>query len=314
METIQANNAAKFAFFYLLSLVALVFTALAAGMIIFQIINKNIIDIINDYSGRFSQEALKFAISSLVIAAPIFFITMRQIYKNLFSGVLAKNSGIRRWLTYFILLVSSIVMIGWLIGTLNNFLDGDLTMHFLLKSLTALSISALIFSFFLYDIKREEVANKKDKIIKIYFYGSLALVIIVFTASLFLLESPRQTRDRKIDNLIVNDFEQIDNAVNNYFSQNNKLPESLEGLAEEIIFISDEDIHGPVSKEIYEYKRLEDKKYELCAVFRTSNKDSDNQRDFYSKEQWPHEAGKDCIKKTLMNKEDMEPFPIRMID
>jgi hypothetical protein len=98
------SNAAKFAFFYMLSLVALIFMALSTGMIIFQIINKNIPDILNIYQGTFSSETLKFAISALIISAPIFYVCMRQIFANLKSGDLEKDSGIRKWLTYFILL------------------------------------------------------------------------------------------------------------------------------------------------------------------------------------------------------------------
>ena len=69
------NNGAKFAFFYLLSLVALIFMALSTGMIVFQIINKNLVDIINQYQGRFSDDALKFAISALIIPLPVIFQT-----------------------------------------------------------------------------------------------------------------------------------------------------------------------------------------------------------------------------------------------
>ena len=86
----KTNNAAKFAFFYMLSLVALIFMALSTGIIIFQIINKHIIDILNEFRGRYSDDAMKFGISALVISAPIFFFTMRQIYKSLFSGVWGK--------------------------------------------------------------------------------------------------------------------------------------------------------------------------------------------------------------------------------
>ena len=109
----QKNNAAKFAFFYMLSLVALLFMALSVGMIIFQIINKNIIDIINEYRGRFSPGQLKFAISALIISTPIYYFITRQIQKNLFAGSLDKDSQIRKWLTYFILLVTSNFPVCW---------------------------------------------------------------------------------------------------------------------------------------------------------------------------------------------------------
>jgi len=44
--------------------------AVSCGMVLFQVINKNVIDAITGYSGSFSPEALKFAISALVIASP----------------------------------------------------------------------------------------------------------------------------------------------------------------------------------------------------------------------------------------------------
>ncbi|MDP2736291.1 MAG: DUF5671 domain-containing protein, partial [bacterium] len=129
---------AKFAFFYMLSLVALVFTSLSTGMIIFQIINKLIVDDLSLAPGGFSQDALRFAISAIIIAAPIYFILMRLINKNLLSGQMEKESGIRKWLTYFILLVSAVVMIGWFIATIGSFLNGEFTIKFILKSLTSI--------------------------------------------------------------------------------------------------------------------------------------------------------------------------------
>ncbi|RLC38639.1 hypothetical protein DRH27_01780 [Candidatus Falkowbacteria bacterium] len=301
-QTNQTNNAAKFAFFYMLSLVALIFMALSTGMIIFQIINKHIADILNEYSGRYSDNAMKFAISALVISAPIFFFTMWQICKSLFSGVLEKDSGVRRWLTYFILLVSSVVMIGWLIATLNGFLNGELSTKFLLKAITAIGIAAAIFTFYFYDIKRDEVKEKKDKVVNIYFYASLVIVVAVFAASLFTVESPTETRSRKFDNMILDNFSQIDSAINEYYRGNEKLPENLEILKEEYSYIDEKDTKDPVSGEQYGYNKLEDDKYELCAIFRTSNK-NDNTADYNYKEQWPHDAGEQCLSKRVWEKE-----------
>src|SRR3989339_45567 len=163
------DNAAKFAFFYMLSLVALVFMALSTGMIIFQVINKNIMDTLHEGSGQFSSEALKFAISALIISAPVFFAASRSIYRSLFSGALNRESGIRKWLTYFILFIASVVMIGWLIFTINNFLNGELTLKFLLKAVTAIGIAVSVFTFYYYDIRRPEVIDKKDRVISEYY-------------------------------------------------------------------------------------------------------------------------------------------------
>jgi len=299
------NNAAKFAFFYMLSLVALVFMGLSAGMIIFQIINKYILDVLNQYQGRFSPEQLKFAISAIIISTPIYYITTKQIHKSLFSGLLSKDSGIRKWLTYFILLVTSVIMIGWLIAVVNNFLDGELTTKIVLKAITAIAISAVVFSFYLYDIKREEVLEKKDKVVKIYFYASLVVVVAVFVASLFIVESPTETRNRKIDQNILENFSQIESAANEYYNENKKLPESLDKIREEYRYVLEENVTDPITKEKYEYRIVDEKIFEICANFRTSNKDyEDNRYKNYLDEQWLHDSGYQCLKGKVRNYEN----------
>ena len=304
------NNAAKFAFFYMLSLVALLFMALSAGMIIFQIINKNIVDILNQYQGRFSPSQLKFAISALIISTPIFYITSRQIYKSLLAGILDKDSGIRKWLTYFILLVTSVTMLGWLIGVINTFLDGDLTTKFILKAITAIFIAAVIFTFYFYDIRREEV-RKKNRIIQVYFYTSLIMIIAVFVASLFIVESPRQTRNRKIDEVILNNFNMIANDIDVYYGDYNKLPETLDELIAAYSYLIDKDLSDPLTGEKFEYRVIGDDTYELCANFRTSNKEDDNDKYGYYREYWSHEAGYQCLKQKARANDAKTPLRIR---
>lgn len=306
----QQNNSAKFAFFYMLSLVALVFTALPAGMIIFQIINKKIIDAISQNSVSFSPDQLKFAISAIIIATPIYYLTMRQIFKNLVSGALSKDSGIRKWLTYFILLVASVIMLGWLIAIINNFLDGELTLKIILKALTAIAIAAVIFTFYFYDIKRENVAEK-NKIIELYLYGSLAAVAAVFIASLFFVESPQATRDRKYDEAIVGSFSMIESAINSYYYEKDKLPGNLDELTAGNYYITADDLATPDKKKI-EYKITGADTFELCADFKTSNK-SEAERygyyDYYDKS-WLHENGYQCVGRKATVKGEIAPPPV----
>ena len=297
----QTNNSAKFAFFYLLSLTSLIFTALSVGMIIFQIINKSIVDVINQYSGQFSQEQLKFAIATIIIAAPVFYLTQKQIYKNLFLGIMEKDSGIRKWLSYLTLFTSSVITIGWLIATINSFLDGDLTIKFALKAITAIIISSVAFSFYLYDIKREEVAGKKDKIIKIYFFASLILVLASFIASLFFVESPMETRNKKMDEIIMNNFYSINNEINSYYNEFGKIPQTIDELQREY-GISDKILNHPESGKKIEYKIVGEKEYELCTDFKTSNKNEEDYYGYYNnyrKENEKHDAGYQCLKQRV---------------
>lgn len=307
----EKSQNAKFAFFYLLSLVALVFISLSTGIIIFQIINKTVADDLSLAPGGFMQDALRFAISAIVIAAPIYFAMMWLINKNLLAGKLDKESGIRKWLTYFILLVSAVVMIGWLIGTLNSFLNGELTVKFILKSLTAILISAAIFSFYLYDIRRPDT-SKNNVVIRIYYYGSMAVVLAALIAGFFFVDSPLTVRSQKFDQAIINKFSQIDSAVNAYYSENGKLPENLNKLLAggSAYYIIEDDITDPGSKKVFEYHIISKDIYDLCATFKTSNKEQANDKSVYWDTRWLHDAGYQCLKQRIAELEKNKITPV----
>jgi hypothetical protein len=307
------NDAAKYAFFYVLSLVALIFMSVSVGIIFFQIINKEIIDLINEYSGNYSDGAMKFAISAIIISAPIYYFTSKQIYKNLRQGKLEGEAGVRKWFTYLILLVSIIVMIVWLITTINGFLSGELTTKAILKALVALAISGITFSFYLYDIRRENIEGKKDKVIQIYFYGSLLIVLVAFVFSILTVESPAETRNRKLDQRVVNNFYEIDSSVNSYYNKYEKLPENIAELQEEFNYLLDDDIINPITKQAYEYKVVAEDEYELCTTFLSSNKeDVEDEYGRYADKMWLHDVGQQCISQKTQNIDAIkEPILIR---
>lgn len=307
----NTNNSAKFVFFYALSLISLVFTAESIGTIIFQIINKAVPDALSLAPGDFSQFALKFAISAIIVAAPVYFIIMRLINKNLMSGNLDKDSGIRKWLTYFILLISSAVMGGWLLATINNFLDGELTLKFILKSLTAVLISALIFGYYLYDIKRTEV-DKINNIIRAYFYGFIFLALAPLIASFFFIDSPARVRDQKFDQIIINKFSQIDNAINAYYGENKKLPENLKNLLSggSTYYIIEDDITDLNANKIFDYNIKTEDSYELCAVFKTENRNKAKDEFDYFDNRWLHGAGRQCLKQRVVLLDNSKSEPV----
>jgi len=307
----EKQQNAKFAFFYLLSLVALVFTSISVGTIIFQIINKTIPDALTLAPGGFVQEALRFAISAIIIAGPIYFVLMWLINKSLLAGSLEKESGIRKWLTYFILLVSAVVMIGWLIGTISSFLNGELSLKFILKSLTSILISALIFSFYLYDIKREDV-SKNNNIIRAYYYGAMAVAAVALVAAFFFIDSPAKVRSQKYDQAIINKFSQIDSAINAYYGENKKLPAGLNALLNggSAYYIVANDVADPATGKMFDYKINNKDVYELCATFKTVNKEQGADKSYYFDTRWLHDAGYQCLKQRVTLLDNTKPAPI----
>jgi hypothetical protein len=294
------KNNAKLTFFYLLSLVALGFMATCTGIIVFQVISKGILDAV-DYSG-FSSSALRFAISAIIISAPVYYWMMCNINKSLNSGELEKESALRRWLTYLIIFAASLVVIGWLIATVNMFLNGEITLKFILKALTVLVISGAIFSYYLYDVKREKIG--KSMVSKVFFFGSMVLVLAAFATAFFFVDSPTMARNRKADVEVANDFSQISNAIADYYNANKKLPQDLNVLLENNgTYLTSRELSHMIDKnqtEQYEYKLVDTNTYELCATFLTDNgnpRDDEDSR--YYGDRWLHTAGFQCLDKKV---------------
>lgn len=293
---------AKYAFYYLLSLVALIFVAVSVGMIVFGIISQTINDALafngySDYNGQF-----RFAISALLISAPIFYIINRLINRGLQIKELDQESGIRRWLTYFILLVSSVTVLGIFISIVNNFLNGELTLSFALKALTMLIISGSVFSFYLYDIRRAD-ATKKDKIVKIFFISSLTLVLVAFISALFFVESPKEARDRRLDQLVINRIYNLESAVSTYFETKKVLPDTLEDIINSPGYYNS--MERPIIdsetglEKVIVYQKVDDKNYQLCTNFLAASYSSNiNARPIinYASGSKEHEAGYQCFK------------------
>lgn len=297
------NNNAKYAFYYLLSLVSLIFTALSVGMIAFGIISSTISDVLN--ANNSVSDQLKFAISALIIAAPIFFTMQHFINKGLRQGELDKDSGVRRWLTYFILLVSSVTMLGVFIGVINNFLAGEFTLSFILKAVSMLLISAAVFAFYLYDIKRTNVTDK-SLVMRIFFFASLSVITAAFVASWFFIEAPSLTRAKRLDQSLVNNINALENAVNSYNDKYKKLPDNLEQIKDNPdIYLDLKSLVDPETGVPIVYQKTGDKKFQLCASFRTDNKNvTGKDNTSYSDPTKLHTTGYQCFNSDVWAADD----------
>ena len=295
-------NTAKYTFLYLIALLSLVFTVIAVGNIVFQLINKYIVDVIHAFRATYSSEALKFAISSLIIAAPVYYYSTIVINRSLFTGDLNKESAVRKWLTYLIIFSCGVVVVGWLIAIVYSVLDGDLTLKFSLKTLTVIAIAAVVGSYYYRDIKKEKVEKVEDMVIKRYFYGTLVLVIGSLIVGVFFVESPKETRLRKLDNITLDRLNIVDNALNNYYIDNKRLPINLSELSGDVKYVRGNEVKEVVSGEIFEYRVIEKDKYKICANFGLSNKNDDLKSGMgYYGEIWEHEAGNECFLKKVNN-------------
>lgn len=286
---------AKYLYLYLLSLISLIFLGLSVGSVFFAIINLNINDplLSNYYSYSGVSSSLKFAIAAILVSAPVYFTTSCLIEKGLKKKEIHQESSVRKFLTYFILLISSVIILGIFISIVSQFLNGGLSLKLGLKLLTTLIISAIVFSYYFYDIKSSD-KESAGKVKKIFFYSSLALVVASFILALFFIESPKVARMRKFDENLASTVQNLRYKVADYYYQEGVLPESIDDLSKNKSFshFDQRDFVNPKTGKEVEYKKINDNEFEICSDYLTSNLDSEKGVDNF---RFRHDKGYYCV-------------------
>lgn len=294
MET-KSNNA-KVAFLYCLSMVALGFLASGIGTAIFSLIDKLLPEVGLGY-GFNSSGALKYAISSVLVSSPLYFWLVYLLRKGLLNKDYLTDSGPRRWLTYLLLLVSSVTIVGSLVRILYSFLDGDLTARFGLKALTVLVIAGLVFGYYFYDLKND--IKEKDLVVRSLLIVALLLTVGSLVVAVVFGESPKVSRAKRIDQQTINMLDRVENAVNNFYITNKRTPVDID----ELINSSDSglimsDLENKDNQAKIEYKSEQTDKYQLCVDFELASDEKQLEQDYVGR-RWQHKQGNNCFDKTI---------------
>jgi hypothetical protein len=149
---------AREAFFYLLLFVTLYVSAFNFGNLLFIFIDQAVPDPAQPSAELWLIDSIRGAVSSLVVAFPLFLYLSRKIARELLSTPAGKASGVRRWLTYLTLFIASCIILGDVSVLLYNLLGGELTLRFILKALVVGGIAGTILLYYLRGLRREEAA------------------------------------------------------------------------------------------------------------------------------------------------------------
>jgi hypothetical protein len=124
-------------------------------------------------------------------------------------------------------------------------------------------------------------------------------------------ESPSEARNRRIDEKIIEKFYQIESANYEYYYNHKKLAENIDQLIDESVYLKAEDFTDPISKKSFDYNKVSETEFELCAEFRTSTLDKNDGRYGYYDKSRLHDAGYQCIKFKNRVEEKGELVPLR---
>lgn len=253
----MSSHSSRDAFYYLLQFVTLAVGATALGNVWFALINKwTTSPNLNEY---FTTESLIFGLSSLIIAGPAYLTLSWWIRRSFVTKIVNPASALRKWLSYFTMFVTAVITLSDGIGVLYTFLNGDFTVRFFLKALTILMISGSIFTFYLWDIRREEPVP--TPLTHRALISVVIVLLITIVAAFVVVGSPKTRRMAQWDEQRAEHLRSIVYDLFNRFNQGAELPENNEQMLKLV---------DPETKAAYGYRKIDNDTFEVCATFALS--------------------------------------------
>ncbi|OGM89387.1 hypothetical protein A3J77_01200 [Candidatus Wolfebacteria bacterium RBG_13_41_7] len=262
----------------------------------FQYINYFFEDLANPYS--FSQSTVRWTVAILIAVLPTHIFVLRLREKDYLAIPEKREARLRKWLTYLTLFIASITCVVDFATLVFYFLDGEISVRFILKVLAVATVAGGVLWYYLTDLRRTIPETPKSaKLIRII---AVVAVIAVIAGAFFISGSPFAARDQKIDSQRESDLQGIQSQIIYHWQKKGVLPTSLSELTDSISGYKAP--NDPETGVPYEYKITDDLNFELCATFSTEiSKDNGigrypMQNDSYL---WDHGKGKTCFERSI---------------
>jgi hypothetical protein len=296
----ENNTTARDVFMYLLVLIVLAMSAANLGTLLFQYVNIYVPDAsIQQCYGTSCTDAIRWSLASIIVVFSVLVWARRFLQRDLAAHPEKSQLWVRRWAFYLTLFVSAGFVIGDAIALLFSWLQGDLTMQFILKALIILYIAGTIFYYFLKSLHPEQTGYATAVA-----YVAMGVVLAAVVVGFITSGSPFRARAERLDAQRVTDLQNVQyQIVYSYWESKGELPDSLLQLQDPISgYIVPVD---PETKTSYEYIRKDDTSFVLCATFTTNQDMSDPyQRPSYpvygnGNETWSHGVGRTCFDRVI---------------
>ena len=289
----EQKTSAKDFFLNLGAIVALYTVVISLLNLLFRVINIAFPQTLNTY-GYFGSQSISMPVATIIIFFPIYVLLMWLLEKGYAVEPEKKHLAVRRWLSYITLFVAGLALAGDLVTVLYYFLDGqELTGGFLLKILSVLVVTLMVFMYYISDIRNKLTATYR----KVWLGISLVIIATSIIWGFSVLGSPNTQRLIKYDNQKITDIQNLQYQVTNYWQVNGSIPEKWTDM-----------MSDPQTQKPYEYKKTGVMTFELCAEFNKENM-SQVQRSIdlgyptksgmMENTNWNHGVGRQCFERTI---------------
>lgn len=286
-----------------LASLATLFVSLPALItLLFAIINLQFPDAADDYWQIESAESsVRYTIAILVIFFPAYLVLTRMVNKARRSeGELYHT--LTRWLVYLALLVAGMIILGDLAVVVYTFLNGEITVRFILKALALLAVIGGASYYYALDAK--DFWQRRERESVIIGASVLAVVLVCVGFGYSLIDSPSVAREIRLDQQQITDLQDIQWRIEAFYQESASFPSNYEALYTDFPVPE-----APEGREPYEYKITGADTYSLCATFVETTPTSERSitkpiavnGDVYLQNQnWEHGAGRKCFERKII--------------
>lgn len=294
------TGSARDAFFHLLGFTTLYSTLISLMVLLFQYIDLLFPDLaISPYAYNSYSSSVRWCIAIIIVSFPCYILLTRSLVRECVRYPEKLQSGVRKWLTYLTLFATACTLIGDLIALLFSFLQGDLSMTFLLKVCVIFILAGCTFAYYFMTLRMSIDVFSKTTLHRTGLIVSLAIVLFTVVWGFVLVGGPGTARLEQMDLARVSDLQMIQNRIyddvygNSRYNLSTKvrslpapLPPDLPTVARhattQAIRVTD-----PATGEYYTYN-IKGTSFELCATFDLSAQSNYNVF-------WDHPAGEKCF-------------------
>ena len=302
---LSVKTTAKDFFLYLSVTVCLYITSISFINLLFGIIDKVFPDPLNRFYYDAYQGGVRFAMAALFVILPLFLALYKFLEKSYENEPSKKNIWVRKWISYLTLFLAGGVIAGSLVATIFSFLNGEITTRFILKVFAIAFTTALIFTYYLLELKDKLTPPSK----RVWAILIAVLIIASLVTGFVVFGSPMKARKLRFDEQKISDLQNIQWRIVNYWQMKNTLPLALMDLKDPLVdnFL----INDPETGDEYEYKVLSGNQrssFKLCATFNYKSqniqgspmpKSAPITPDSVSNDTWFHNAGKTCFDRSI---------------
>lgn len=166
-------------FLYLLAIITLYISIYDILILLFQYVDLLLPNpgFVNDVAADVSmQYGLQWYLASLIVAFPIFLCTTYALAKDQQVYPEKNNLRVRKWLVYFTLFLSVLILMSSLMSLIFDLLKGDLVTRSLLKTFLLILVIGAVFAYYLRDLKE---AWPTKKLTIIFTISSIIVLLII---------------------------------------------------------------------------------------------------------------------------------------